>query len=335
MVFSAKAVCPLESGDRMALEYVDCDLCGCSLYTCLFKARDYRFGRADEYSVVKCNDCGLVFLNPRPTSDAIAKLYEEDYTPDGSMVLVPRVERRSSIRFLKNLWHRYNGLYHDEVIGEVKGRVLDVGCGSGNLLLHIKEMGNAAFGVELNPRSAKICDELGLNVFCGTIEEANFDDGFFDAIILSQVVEHFPSPKNSLKEFKRMLKPGGKLYIFCPNEGSYLSRLFGRYWHGWHVPFHFYAFSSYTIHVLAIESGFVVERLKTVTPTNFFIVSLKSYLFGERDNIARPISKGKFLDTMIFRACVSPFFWVLDSLLYGRGDCIKLVLRKENEAGEP
>lgn len=334
MVFSAKA-CPLESGDRMELEYVDCDLCGSSLYTGLFEARDYRFGRSDEYSMVRCNDCGLVYINPRPTSEFIGRLYEEDYTPEGMTALLPRVERRRSIRLLKSFWHRFNGLYHDEVIREAMGRVLDVGCGNGNLLLPIKEMGNDAYGIELNPRSVEICDELGLNVFCGTVEDSNFDDGFFDAVILSQVVEHFPSPKSSLKEFRRILKPSGRLYIFCPNEGSYLSKLFGRYWHGWHIPFHFYTFGILTIRSLAREAGFAVESLKTVTPTHFFIVSLKSYFFGESDNFMRPLSRGKLFYTIIFRGCVSPVFRVLDSLLYGRGDCIKLVLRKQNSAGEP
>jgi SAM-dependent methyltransferase len=319
----------------MKLEYVDCDLCGSSLYAGLFEARDYRFGRSDEYSMVRCNDCGLVYINPRPTPESIARLYEEDYTPEVGTAQLPRVESRSSIRLLKSFWHRFNGLYQDEVIRGARGRVLDVGCGIGNLLLPLREMGNDAYGIELNPRSVKICDELGLNVFCGTLEEANFDDGFFDAVILSQVAEHLPSPKNSLKEFRRILKPEGRLYIFCPNEDSYLSKLFGRYWHGWHIPFHFYTFDNLTIRSLAREAGFAVKRLKTVTPTHFFIVSLKSYLFGEIDNGARPLSRGKLLDTMIFRAFVSPVFRVLDSLLYGRGDCIKLVLRKQNKGGEP
>ncbi|GAI03857.1 unnamed protein product, partial [marine sediment metagenome] len=116
--------------------------------------------------------------------------------------------------------------------------------------------------------------------FCGTLEESKFPDEFFNTVILSQVLEHLPSPRASLREIFRILKPGGKVFIYCPNASSYLRKLFGKYWHGWHIPFHFYAFTQQTIKKLAESAGFKIEDIFTVTPDNFFTVSVKSHLYS-------------------------------------------------------
>jgi ubiquinone/menaquinone biosynthesis C-methylase UbiE len=93
---------------------------------------------------------------------------------------------------------------------------LDIGCGNSHLLLSLKQKSCKSYGVETNPKSVKICKELGLEVFCGTIEEAKFPDEFFDTVIMSQSLEHFPSPKTRLKEIWRILKPGGKRFHILP-----------------------------------------------------------------------------------------------------------------------
>lgn len=314
---------------KVELEHINCDFCGSDRYTCLFEARDYRFGRAERYNVVLCKQCGLIYINPRPNTESISNLYRADYTSDDKTLILPQIETRKIKRILKKIWHRINGQYHDEVITKAEGRVLDVGCGSGNLLLPLKQRGSEVYGVETNPKLAKACNELGLNVFCGTLEEANHSNGFFDTVILSQVVEHFPSPKNSLKEIRRILKPGGRLYIYCPNVGSYLSKLFGKYWHGWHIPFHFYAFNKDTIKSIAKEAGFMVEKINTITPTHFFTVSLKSYLWGEDDRDISSVHRGKLFDSLFVKACIAPIFRLLDLVLHGRGDCLKVVLQKK------
>ena len=312
----------------MELEYVNCDICECNNYSLLFKARDYRFGRKEEYSVVKCNNCGLVYINPRPTAESMWKLYESCYTPDDKPLILPQIETRRIKKILKKIWHRINGQYHDGIIAKAGGRILDVGCSVGSLLLPLKQKGNEVYGIELNSKSVKACNKIGLNVFCGILEKANFPDEFFDTVIMSQTIEHFPSPRNSLKEIRRILKPGGKLYIFCPNVGSYLSKFFGRYWHGWHIPFHFYGFTEDTIKNLVRKVGFKVENISATTPDNFFIVSLKSYLWNRCDNEARPIERGKFFDSLFFRACISPFFRLLDFVSVGRGDCLRVEVSK-------
>jgi len=144
---------------------------------------------------------------------------------------------------------------------------------------------------------------------------------------MSQVIEHLQSPKNTLKEIRRILKPVGRLYILCPNAGSYLAKFFGKYWHGWHIPFHFYTYTKETIIKLVTECGFKVEKLIATTPYHFFSVSLKSMIYGETDKTSMKILK--LIDSLLFGAAISLIFRILDLIFSGKGDCLKIVLTKE------
>lgn len=313
---------------NIELESVKCDLCSSNNNTLLLQARDYRYGHPEMFNIVKCNNCGLIYINPRPTIEAISKFYEEDYTPEDNLKVLPSLETSRWKISLKKVWHRINGQYIDEIITRAKGKVLDVGCGDGYLLLPLKQKGCEVFGVEINRKSVKICRRMGLEVFCGTLEDAKFLDDFFDTVIMSQVLEHLPSPKVSLREIFRILKLGGKVFIYCPNVESYLSDFFGKYWHGWHIPFHFHGFTEETIRKFGEKIGFKIKNINAITPDNFFIVSLKSYFWGNRNSGKRPIDKGKILDSLIFRMCISFILRLLDMFL--EGDCLKVELVKES-----
>ena len=299
------------------LETVPCDLCGGREATTLLVGRDRRFGDPHQYPVVQCMSCGLIRLNPRPTRTALDELYERDYP-----VLLPDDAPGGDQRWasLRRLWHRLMGNYHDRVIAKAHGRVLDVGCGYGKFLLPLKEKGCEVYGLEVNPKCVEFCRAAGLSVSSGTIEEAHVADASLDCVILSQVLEHVGSPTQTLKEIHRLLKPGGRVFVFCPNGDGYLRDLFGKNWHGWHIPFHLYVFTRRTVAQVADEAGLSVARCRTVTPDDFFTTSLKSWLFGD--------TRGRVFDSAIFRALVCPWLRLADAVLRGKGDCLDVELVK-------
>jgi SAM-dependent methyltransferase len=308
-------------------KYVNCDICGGDKNKILFSGGDFRFGRGGLFNIVQCDRCGLIYLNPRPTAESMLRLYKENYTPDSKPYILPFIETSKLKIILKRLWHQYVGGYHDNLIKKLQGKVLDIGCGNGNFLFPIKQNGGEVYGIEINPVSARYCNEARLNVFCGVLEDARFSDNFFDTVILSHVIEHLPSPKKTLKEIYRILKSSGKLYIFSPNSEGYMSKLFGKYWHGWHIPFHFYCFTLKSIKSLTKEVGFEIIKIRTITSPASFTISLKSSIWGKHNGI-KLSDKGKFFDSLFFQAFISLFLRVFDFVLKGKGDCLEVEFLK-------
>jgi SAM-dependent methyltransferase len=313
---------------EIELEYVACDVCGANKNKNIFQGRDYIFGRKELYSIVRCNGCGLIYLNPRPTADSIKRLYEENYTPSGRPYILPKTETSRLRILLKKIWHLYIKGYNDDLIKRMQGKILDIGCRSGDFLLSVKNKCEA-YGVEVNPVDAKYCNEAGLNVFCGILEDADFEDDFFDAIVLSHVMEHLPSPKKTLGEIYRILKPGGKVYILCPNPESYGKRIFGRYWYGWHIPFHFYSFTVKTIKNLTDEVGFKIIKISTVSTPHNFATSLKSFIWGRYVG-NKSKERGKYFNSLFFKAFICFFLRIFDFVLKEKGDCIEAEFFKRN-----
>jgi SAM-dependent methyltransferase len=312
------------------LETIRCDLCSSGNYAELLQATDYRYGHSEIFNIVQCDDCGLIYLNPRPKAGAILKQYEQDYTPDATVdkgAQTPKTSLRAKLKKkLGRIWYWIGGYYGVSQI-KIGGRFLDIGCANGNILETVRDAGADAYGIEINPRYVYLCKKKGLNVQCGSVVDLRYPDDYFDIIWMSQVIEHLPSPKNYLQQLRKILRQDGKLYLFCPNADSYLAKLFGKYWHGWHIPFHFYAYTAKSIEKLAVETGFKITSLRTMTPYHFFGVSLKSAISGQGK--AKPMKRNVIVDSLLFGAVVSVFLRILDFACHGRGDCLKIVLEKD------
>lgn len=94
-----------------------------------------------------------------------------------------------------------------------------------------------------------------------------------------------------------------------------------------YVPFHLYAFTKETIYKFANEAGFKIEKIKSITPDNFFIVSLKSFLWRKKLNDIKLADREKKFNSIIFRMCASFILRLLDT--FRDGDCLKVELIKE------
>ncbi len=103
-------------------------------------------------------------------------------------------------------------------------RVLEVGCGNGDLYSYIASYGVTIYGVDISPvaiRMAKAkCLELGLTgrFACCDGSDIPLSDSIFDVVILPEIIEHVDDPIPILKEAKRLCKFGGRVVITVPNE---------------------------------------------------------------------------------------------------------------------
>ena len=245
------------------MEYVSCNLCGVDDTRTLFQKRDKFRITDEEFSVVECQRCGLLYVNPRPTPEEMGKFYLETYSWKETF------EADSfPIRWIRNLekGYRYH-LLKDEAskvlraTGRKGGKVLDIGCGTGDRLDVWKRIGFEPYGVETSSSADYARGHLKLNVAKGDLFSARFPDQCFDLVMLYNVLEHTHHPTAVCQEVHRILKEDGFLIIQVPNKDSLQSKLFGKRWGAFDIPRDLYYFSPSTLRVLLEKVGFHLSKV--------------------------------------------------------------------------
>jgi SAM-dependent methyltransferase len=195
--------------------------------------------------LVRCRDCGLVYVRPRLRWELILEGYRGG-TDEGFL---------SQIAFRERTFRRC--LDRIERMAPPPGRrVLDVGAAGGSFLAMARERGYAVSGCE---PSTWMCgfarDHYGLELQPGTLLEMPTEPASLDLLTLWDVLEHTPDPRAVLDRAHALLAPGGTLAITVPDYGSWAARLLGSRW-----PFlltvHLWYFERRTIADLLRRAGF-------------------------------------------------------------------------------
>jgi SAM-dependent methyltransferase len=127
----------------------------------------------------------------------------------------------------------------------------------------MKERGWEAIGLELNEETAwNARNVFGLDIRTGSLEDAQFEDSFFDVITLWHVLEHLPDPVQTIEECRRILKPGGLFVIALPNFDSLQARLSGKYWFHLDIPNHLYHFTNKNLDMFLKKFLFKICKVK-------------------------------------------------------------------------
>jgi 2-polyprenyl-3-methyl-5-hydroxy-6-metoxy-1,4-benzoquinol methylase len=237
-------------------ETVDaCPLCGSPIYTPAFKE--------PPYEVRRCGACGLGYVTPRRSAEALAAMYGDDtYWRSPS----PKTHGYHDYRadeplYLRTFRQRLGFALAD---GPSGGRALDVGCAAGFCMAVLRERGFEVSGVEVSGVIAAHAIEhfgFGPAVHVGTLESAPFEEGGFDLITMWDVVEHVVDPVALLRRARALLKPGGRLVIETQDIDSRFARALGPRWHHYKHAEHIYHFNPSTVRRLARDGGFEVEKL--------------------------------------------------------------------------
>jgi len=316
------------------MESVTCNLCGADDASALFRKKDKLKISGEEFGVVKCRRCGLLYLNPRPRQEVIARFYPDRYSWKEGL------EAKSSLtRLVRGMEKRYR--YHllkgevNKVIqftGKHAGKLLDVGCGTGDRLDVFRSFGFETLGVEISGSADYAAEIMKLNVRKGDLFEARFPDVFFDVITLYHVLEHTHDPFSVCKEVARVLKEDGRLVIQVPNADSWQYRIFQERWAAFDVPRDLYYFTPNTLKALLVKAGFEVVKIDHFMnwwhpPT--LVISL----FPSLDPQKAWEQEGKGRTTILQRV-----FWILCTLgagpltrlesLTGRGAIVTYYARK-------
>ena len=239
------------------MKNIPCNLCNKNRTKVIKKFHsDNVFNR----TIVKCVNCGLVYVNPQPQIDVLEKIYQQgavtnmdDNPTENIMPAKPsnkRISRR--INFLKDI--------------KEPGRLLDVGCGTGEFIYYAQKERWNVFGIDISANRSKIAQiRTGIKIHKGTIHDSSYEMNSFDLITLFEVIEHLPDVKATLKKAFQLLKPGGIIAISTPNINS-LRRLYqGIKWKGFtDDPNHIFFFNKKTLISMLKSCGFTIKKTLTV-----------------------------------------------------------------------
>jgi ubiquinone/menaquinone biosynthesis C-methylase UbiE len=177
-----------------------CDLCGSADLATV----------SAEANLVECRNCRYRFVSPRPSQDEIAGSYSDTAFYDGW--IQDEAGRRT-------MWAKRLQLLKRIGSGS---RVLDIGAGIGTFLeLGRDRLGWDVVGTEVSTSAISLArDRSGLELLLGRVEDLQLPAASFDLVTLWHVLEHVPSPAQTLKLCHSLLKRGGHLAIAVPNDGD-------------------------------------------------------------------------------------------------------------------
>ncbi|MCX8019127.1 MAG: class I SAM-dependent methyltransferase [Chitinophagaceae bacterium] len=255
------------------ITYPDCPLCGSEQISPALTTRDFAVTGMD-FPVWHCQGCTLRFTQHAPAETDMARFYHfENY--------ISHTETRKGL--INKLYHRVRGVtlvkkkkWIEQSTGSDSGRLLDVGSGTGAFVHFMKRSGWEVTGLE--PEEA--ARDTALRKYGLRLEPM---DSFFqlptmafDVITLWHVLEHIHAVHDYLKNFKRILKPEGKLIIAVPNYTSLDARIYREYWAAWDVPRHLYHFSPEAMQVLLGLHGFRIRQIYPMWYDSFYISMISS-----------------------------------------------------------
>ena len=217
----------------------------------------------------------MLITTPKPAVEELGRYYEsEDY--------ISHTDQRRSI--FEKVYHIVRAFALKSKIGIInkgmsrRGRLLDIGAGTGDFLVAANADGWDGVGVEPNNSARDIATAKGVQ-FTDTTQA--IADQSVDVITMWHVLEHVPDVSGQIAELKRLLKPDGKIIIAVPNYKSYDAAYYKEFWAAYDVPRHLSHFSQTSIARLFAEQNLAVVKHIPMLFDSFYVSMLsEKYKYG-------------------------------------------------------
>lgn len=266
-------------------------------------------GSANGYGIIDCSACGFIHMDPLPEPSELEKVYGDEYYRDEKPLFIERV--------IEDLdW--WTAVYDERFdfleskLDDGRRSVLDIGSGPGYFLKRGMERGWSGLGIEPSRQAAAHAMTLGVEVINGFFNEeaASTIARKFDALHLSEVLEHVPQPEVLLRAAARLLSRGGMVCCVVPNDFSPVQKVlteklgFAPYWLA--PPHHINYFSFESLSALLEKCGFRVIDRTSMFPIDLFLLMGDNYVGNDR--LGREChSRRKRLDLMLNEAGLRAF----------------------------
>ncbi|MBI2589448.1 class I SAM-dependent methyltransferase [Candidatus Berkelbacteria bacterium] len=232
---------------------VRCNLCGAAVARLWYQA--------GEFTYVTCQVCNLHYLNPQPTLEILVNEYYTDdayfsWYYDGGYTAQEEAMLASYRQTVREIVYE---------AGIQKGQLLDIGCGSGYLMVVARELGFEVEGIEPGKSVAEHGHKkFGLKIHIAPLEEVKLAPESYDLVVIESTLEHMLDPFDTLKRIARILRPGGVVFIKVPNANVTLtSRAVRASEIEENTPFHTYYFTPQTLSMLTRKVGLWPISLNT------------------------------------------------------------------------
>jgi SAM-dependent methyltransferase len=206
------------------------------------------------WSVFGCDDCGLIFVNPRPTWEELSDYHQPTFQCYNAI-------DQNEDHLLEEALHSGQFRHIPVPVGK---RLLDVGCGGGSFLRIFKQMGVAEVkGVEPSEAAAAAGRACGTDIFTGTLEEYVEQEGCdhkYDVITCSHVLGSTPQPVETLSAMQKLLAPNGYIAIFVPNYACAAAQELSWRWHSFDLPYNLIQYTSKNLAIAGERAGLMVRR---------------------------------------------------------------------------
>jgi 2-polyprenyl-3-methyl-5-hydroxy-6-metoxy-1,4-benzoquinol methylase len=239
----------------VAIEARLCPLCGGGNRNLLF--------RRDDWEVVRCIDCGMVFLGSEVSYGVQAR--DHDWVEEHGKEFSRRRRTQPFWLFLSLCTSPLRPNTHDRLLSQTlrwrrEGKLVDFGCGNGDFLMRAAKYFDVQ-GIELGPRGVELSRRRisADRIFEGAVTDVAqrvLPASAFDIVTQFGYIEHEWQPVAGLRAAHRLLKPGGITILKTPNHASWNRHVRGTGWCGYHIPAHCNYFTPETLATMLQQVGF-------------------------------------------------------------------------------
>jgi 2-polyprenyl-3-methyl-5-hydroxy-6-metoxy-1,4-benzoquinol methylase len=211
---------------------------------------DLRDADGNPARLVRCGACALVQMERPPSAEELRRYYAR-YCYESEESWQSSAATDAAIARVAERLAGYRS----------HGRLLDVGSGAGAYMRVMAARGWDVHSTELSDVAASRLRAAGFVVHLGELEALGLPAGYYDVVIMSELIEHVLEPRRLLETVFGLVRPGGALYLTTPNFGSLTRRLVGKRWRGIGVPEHLSCFERGSLSRLLAAYSYRVRDL--------------------------------------------------------------------------
>lgn len=271
------------------VHYTNCPVCGSPDIKNVLSVKDYTVSN-ETFVIAECNSCSLRFTQDVPDAASIAPYYKsENYishtnTSKGLINRLYQSVRKRTLKQKRRLIERASGIK--------KGRLLDVGSGTGAFANEMQQAGWQVTGLEPDA-DARAVGKQSYNIDLADIGQFyQLRESSYDIITMWHVLEHVHDLQGYIAKLKLLLTENGKLFIAVPNYTSKDAAAYKEQWAAYDVPRHLYHFSPRSMQVLMEKHGLRILQHKPMWYDSFYVSMLSSKYIHGKPNLVGAFFKG-------------------------------------------